>query len=972
MPFAEPKKKSHKLLWIIGIIVTVLALATAGVFLWLSYREAQETRARLIEEATPRVVVPAAYFAAEGAAEKNIPSNIKGIEVKPGTDFYTKADMSEAEVSTEIDKLLEKTKALSMDTLYVDTQREGQVIFASSVLQSTPVDALKLLCEKASASGMSVSAVFHATGVKLQDGTLIDSHLVPDNRTALSAAAAELAAYSLTTVEIDDYYVERGGKSFSEYASYGDFGDYETWLTDSVNATIRSLVQSAHMAKPALPVGIKASSVWANSTAEKEGSSTKASFQALKNGHADTKTLVEDKTVDFINVSISTSRTDSAVPFGTAAAWWGKLCKASNIPMYITHAAEKAGSGETGWNGTDELARQVSAATKISGYQGSVFSGLARLVENPGGSTDNLVKYLAGEYNDKELNTDLTITLPEKHSFVTYEEAQQFRMKFDPNQEVLLDGEKVVPTERGGASVWKQLKVGKNTFVLEHKGKKTTYTIERRVVIFQSVTPTKDMRVAGGSTIEFNAMAYKGSTVTASINGRTITLKEGGGQETEMDSAYVNYQGSYTVPKATNKEQKIGRIVFKGSYQGYSSSANGASITIDKLPDEVDPDKMTGQVVTQAVVKTDYANTYPFLTTPGYPQGILYQLPRGTQDIVESQNGNFVNLRSGITVHSSEVSLQQITFPGNNNVTQMEMGIEGNDTVLKLTMGWKAPFSLNISPYPNNPVTGTGFSFVGNTVTILLDYTTTIDSQNISGSFDGSPVFSGRPSMQRVYNKSRNIYQYQLTMSLNQQGRYYGAHATWEDNTLVFRFNHPGSSSSLSGVKVAVDAGHGGTDNGTMAGSDILEKDLNLIMADKVAAALESYGATVIRTRPNDSYVSLDNRVAIANNNMVDLFISCHQNSAGANSSANGVETYFNTPFSQPLASSVQNQLAQYLNNRGAKGYNFQVTREKQYPSILIEFCFLSNPNDEAFMLDSANQDALAAAVAQGVLDYYS
>ena len=71
-------------------------------------------------------------------------------------------------------------------------------------------------------------------------------------------------------------------------------------------------------------------------------------------------------------------------------------------------------------------------------------------------------------------------------------------------------------------------------------------------------------------------------------------------------------------------------------------------------------------------------------------------------------------------------------------------------------------------------------------------------------------------------------------------------------------------------------------------------------------------------------------------------------------------------------ASSVQNQLAQYLNNRGAKGYNFQVTREKQDPSILIEFCFLSNPNDEAFMLDSANQDAMAAAVAQGVLDYYS
>lgn len=971
MPYAK-KKKSRKILLIVGIVITVLAIVGAGLFAWHVHKEDQATRARLIEEATPRIVVPMGYFAAV-QGESVAPRGLRSLVILPGTDFYTDIAADEASLGTEIDQILADVKAYSMNSVLLDTRREEQVIFSSSALSSTPVDALRIFCDKASEQGITVNVLFHATGVSSAEGVKLTNALSPENRKLLYRGIGELATYPIEALELDGYYAQRGGESFAQYVSAGDFGNYEEWLQKSVRVLIQELAESIRGIKPDLAFGLRVSSVWANADTLEGGSETQASFQAVKDGYADTRGFVTDKLVDFVDVSISTSRADTSIPFESTARWWGELCQGSGMTMYLTHAGENICTDAAGWNRMDELARQVSAAKKIESYQGSAISGYAHLKEDPEGSMSYLAEYLAGEVNDTELNTDLTISLPQKYNFVTYEEEQQFRIKFDPNQEVLLNGEKVVPSERGGASIWVPLQVGQNTVTLEHKGAKYTFQIERRVIIFNSVSPTKDMKVAGGSTIELNAVAYKGSTISATINGKTYQLTEGGGEEIQGDSKYVNFRGSFVVPKATNKEQPLGRIVFNGSYMGYSATESGADIIIDKIPDAVDPDSMTGQVYTHAIVTSTYANTYPYLTAPEYPEGILYQLPYGTQDVVLSRNGDFLNLRSGKTVRAGAVTLEDIPFEGNNSVTQMEMGVEGTDTVLRLTMGWKSPFAISLSPYPDKPVEGkSNYQFVGNTLKITLDYTTYIDPDAIIGSFDGSPVLSGTPSMERIYNKERNIYQYQLTLPLNQQSRYYGAHATWEDNTLVIRFNHPPTSSgTLNGVTIMVDPGHGGADNGTMAGSDVLEKDVNLLQGLAVADALRELGATVILTREGDTTSSIESRIEMAHAYQVDMYISCHHNSAGSNAAPSGIETYFNAPFSQPLAYFVHQQVSQYMTDRGVRGYNFLVAREKQFPSILIEFGYLSNPNDEALAQDPSHRDSLARAVAQGVLDYY-
>lgn len=968
---SKPKASKNKLLITIGIIVIVIGILTASILgIFLSKEKPNKDSA--VAGKVGEINIPAGYFQKEKIDYTYLKS-MKALKIVPKVDFFANENATKEEVTNQINDIIKQIKELKFNSVIVDTKLDQKVIFDSTVFEKTNVDALSILIEKAKAENISVVAVYHLNDVKKVEGTLIDSPLSFDNKSFLFDGAAELASkYELDSILLDSYYANKNSSAYEKYISYGGTGSYEEWLIQNTNATIDGAVEAIHNSRNSLPTGLLVKDVWANESQKQAGSKTKAEYSALINGFADTKGMVENKSIDFINAEISTTEYNTAVNFDIVGSWWSNLCKSVNMPLYITHNTVNANADGVGF---DQLSRQLSTVLKFPSYHGSAYTNYKNMIEHTN-STKILLDYYANNYSEKDLRTDLNISLPAKKQFTTYEENVQFRGKFDPNQEVILNGKKVEPSERGGFSTWVDLKVGKNNIVLEHKGKKTTYVVERKVVIFKSVSPTKAMKVAGGSSIEVNAMAYKGSKITATLNGKTITLKAGGaGEDNKLDSAYENFQGSFTCPKAGNKEQHIGSISFTGIYQGPPQTTKGASITVDKMPDEVDPDTATGQVLTHAVVTKRYANTYPYLTTPGYPQSILYQLPRGTQDIVQSYNGDFVNLRSGKTVKANAVSLQDIAFEGNNAITQFSISNEGGDTVIRSTFNWKAPFSLTPNPYPTTPEGTKNYNFASNQIVLLFDYTTRIDKNNFMADVSSSPLFSG-VTHERVKNQERGIWQYKVTLTLSRAGKYYGCHAEYEGNTLVLRFNNPPATGTLSGLTVCLDVGHGGSDNGTMAGGDILEKDANMLIAQRVQANLEAAGASVIVTRSSDNYVSLDQRVDIAHANKADILISCHHNSAGSNPQPNGVETYFNAPFSQPLAKAVQAQLGQYLNNRGYKcsvpKYNFVVTREKQFPSILIEYGFLSNKNDEQLAMDPSHQENMAKATVQGIIDYYA
>jgi len=113
------------------------------------------------------------------------------------------------------------------------------------------------------------------------------------------------------------------------------------------------------------------------------------------------------------------------------------------------------------------------------------------------------------------------------------------------------------------------------------------------------------------------------------------------------------------------------------------------------------------------------------------------------------------------------------------------------------------------------------------------------------------------------------------------------------------------SSRSAGGdtpITVVIDAGHGGHDRGGIPGQRVAEKDMTLDVALRLQNILSANGYNVVMTRSSDVFVPLGGRVAIANSYRNAIFVCIHFN-ATPRSGASGIETYFYSRESLPLAS---------------------------------------------------------------------
>ena len=194
---------------------------------------------------------------------------------------------------------------------------------------------------------------------------------------------------------------------------------------------------------------------------------------------------------------------------------------------------------------------------------------------------------------------------------------------------------------------------------------------------------------------------------------------------------------------------------------------------------------------------------------------------------------------------------------------------------------------------------------------------------------------------------------------------------------------------------VVIDAGHGGKDSGTIK-TGLVEKDLALDLAHRVDRHLRERGFVTLLTRGDDTYVSLQDRATIANNQPDSVFVSIHFDEAGRAAAA-GVETYYAAhrvslpervaswlPFfqrtsaesadveSQSLASFVQESLVArtQATNRGTRPQQFFVIANVRHPAVLVEGGFLTN-KDEAIRLTSEDyREQMAAGIADGIVNY--
>ena len=174
----------------------------------------------------------------------------------------------------------------------------------------------------------------------------------------------------------------------------------------------------------------------------------------------------------------------------------------------------------------------------------------------------------------------------------------------------------------------------------------------------------------------------------------------------------------------------------------------------------------------------------------------------------------------------------------------------------------------------------------------------------------------------------------------------------------------------MSKYKVALDAGHGGSDPGAVYNGR-QEKDDTLDLTLAVGDILKKNGIDVFYTRTNDEYETPFKKATDANNSGADLFVSIHRNSSEKPNQYSGVETlvYNDSGLKSEVARNINNQ----LENVGFKNLgvdtrkNLVVLKRTKMPAVLVEAGFINNEKDN-YIFDQ-EFDKVANAIADGILE---
>lgn len=199
------------------------------------------------------------------------------------------------------------------------------------------------------------------------------------------------------------------------------------------------------------------------------------------------------------------------------------------------------------------------------------------------------------------------------------------------------------------------------------------------------------------------------------------------------------------------------------------------------------------------------------------------------------------------------------------------------------------------------------------------------------------------------------------------------------------------SESVKSMPTIVIDAGHGGEDGGAVSESGVLEKDINLSIANDTSALFYLLGFDVTQTRKTD--IALDNgedtirkrkvsdmkkRLEIFNSSKENTIISIHQNKF-SESKYHGTQIFYspNNPKSKQLADSIKYSVKSLLqpdNERECKKADsgIYLLKNTNNPAVIVECGFISNGEECKNLLDSQYQKQMAYSITAGFLSYYN
>lgn len=246
-----------------------------------------------------------------------------------------------------------------------------------------------------------------------------------------------------------------------------------------------------------------------------------------------------------------------------------------------------------------------------------------------------------------------------------------------------------------------------------------------------------------------------------------------------------------------------------------------------------------------------------------------------------------------------------------------------------------------------------------------------VDIFGATGNTNWITQLKSAEEIEHVYHEQVADGLFRVTIQLKHP-QHWGYSIGYRENNLTIAIKRQPKQLSLKKLRIAIDAGHGGSNTGaTGIKYGMEEKVFNLQIAKYLEKELTRFGATVVMTREEDKEMSMPERIQLLREANPDLLISIHHN-ASSNGAAKGASTYYRYIGFKPLTVNILDRLLDLgLDNFGNVGsFNFTLNGPTEYPNCLVEVAFLSNEADEIRIRDPRFQKAVAKKIRLGIADW--
>lgn len=539
-----------------------------------------------------------------------------------------------------------------------------------------------------------------------------------------------------------------------------------------------------------------------------------------------------------------------------------------------------------------------------------------------------------------------------------------------PKGEVFINNQLIKRSQSGHFAPSFPLQLGKNIFTVRYQNQEIQMQVTRvddklqtppqLGFIADSLTPQFDIARLPDEEVCFSAIATPNAEVKVKLGQQTVNLTPQTQQISLPSNAAIyidknqpiiqnipgKYQGCTKLKISGETKQPEFQLTLNNQTISQVGSGKIHSLSPAQLP------------VVEVIADAGVARTGPSTT-----DSRLTPLPKGVQASVTGKHGDWLRLDYGGWIHSQETRTIPKAIPPRSLIRSI--------TSRQLPTATEIVFPLQV-PVPVNVEQG------DRTFTLTLHNTT---AQTDTIRLDDSPIIS-RLDWQQI---APETVKYTFYLKNDQQ---WGYNLNYQDNSLVLNLRHPPNihhrrQQPLSGVKILLNAGHGGEELGAAGPTGYLAKDLNLVVTKLLRDELVRRGALVVMTREDDRDLSL-----VARQKMIDhiepamaspavgIALTFHYRflpDDGDAENTKGVSSYWYHPQAHSLAVLLQNRLVQDLarSSFGVYWNNLALTRPHTAPSVLLELGFMSNPDDFELAMNSQEQQKLARVLAEGIVEWF-